>query len=371
MPKNIVFCADGTWNDPNQDENHDSLPDQTNVYKLFLALSGAFDSGSLRSADEQEKLLPGQQVAKYIHGVGDSKNAIIKIMGGAFGAGVISRIVRGYTFISRNYQPGDRIYIVGFSRGAYTARALNGLICSQGLLATKLTTDKEKAYRYGAEAWYRYRASAKTGSSILARLAEVVRDLPAFLSRNELKSSDFIAVDSVAAVAVWDTVGAMGIPDYKHGANSDAFRFADTALSPRVKNGFHAVSRDEQRDVFSPTLWTPAANVTQLLFAGAHADVGGGYPQTNNESGLSDIALNWMVDNLKGVGVLFDPYPSAPDAAGVAHKPWAHSPWDNKKLFPHNPRKGLEGIAEHPSVAARRAASPVVADPGAAPTPYV
>ena len=98
-----------------------------------------------------------QQIAKYLHGVGDSRNPIIKLLGGAFGVGVIARVVRGYTFISRNYVPGANIIIVGFSRGAYTARALAGLIVSQGLLAASLTQDKELAYRRGAEAWYRYR----------------------------------------------------------------------------------------------------------------------------------------------------------------------------------------------------------------------
>ena len=96
MPKNIVFCADGTWNSPNADDNKDQIPDPTNVYKLFISLEGSLAVDSIRSADEQEKSLEvagtTQQVAKYIHGVGDSRNAIHKLMGGAFGAGVISRV---------------------------------------------------------------------------------------------------------------------------------------------------------------------------------------------------------------------------------------------------------------------------------------
>ena len=97
MAKNIIFCADGTWNGPGKDEDGDSVPDATNVYKLFLGLSDVPRADSLRVADEQEKEFKegGQetQVAKCIHGVGDSRNPIIKLMGGAFGA----RIVRGYT----------------------------------------------------------------------------------------------------------------------------------------------------------------------------------------------------------------------------------------------------------------------------------
>lgn len=369
MAKNIVFCADGTWNDPNQDENNDNLPDQTNVYKFFLALQGELDAGTLRSADEQEKALDTRQIAKYIHGVGDSKNPIHKIIGGAFGTGIISRIVRGYTFISRNYQPGDKIYIVGFSRGAYTARALAGLICSQGLLAQNLTLDKEQAYRYGAQAWYRYRKTLPSDHNILAKLAEIVRDLPAFLSSDSLKDVDFTPVANIAAVGVWDTVGAMGIPKYTHGENYDAFQFADTKLNPKVDKGFHAVSRDEEREVFSPTLWENTSKVTQLLFPGAHADVGGGYPQANNESGLSDISLEWMIENLKSEGLIFNIFSSTPDPAGTAHKPWIHAPWDTL-VFPHSKRIFKPEVSEHESVQKRRDVSRVKADPEEKPEKY-
>ena len=355
MPKNIIFCADGTWNNPNEDENADLTSDPTNVYKLFLCLAGELESGSLREADEQEKIFNKEgtayQVAKYLHGVGDSRNPINKLLGGAFGSGVISRIVRGYTYISRNYQPGDKIFIVGFSRGAYTARALAGLIASQGLLAPSITQDKEQAYRAGAQAWYRYRKAALKKNSILKSLAEVAADLPAFLSSNSLKDSDFIKVDSVEAVGVWDTVGAMGFPEYEKGANVDAFKFVDTALSPKVKNGFHAVALDEERNVFSPTLWS-AGNFTQILFPGAHADVGGGYPTKNKESGLSDGALRWMVENLKGTGLFFSGTTPDPNPAGVAHKPWEHAPW-NLPIFPTGPRSFPAGMPMDPSVKMR------------------
>jgi uncharacterized protein (DUF2235 family) len=373
MAKNIFFCADGTWNNPYEDENADYTADPTNVYKLFLCLAGELSPDSLRVADEQEKTLGKdgvvQQVAKYLHGVGDSRNPISKIMGGAFGAGVISRIVRGYTFLSRNFDAGDNIYIVGFSRGAYTARALAGLIASQGLLAKNLTGDKEQAYRYGAQAWYRYRQSLPSDHNIITKLAEIAADLPAFLSSNTLKDGNFAKVDSITAVGVWDTVGAMGIPDYKNGANHDAFRFADTTLSTKVENGFHAMALDEQREVFSPTLWDAAGNVTQVLFPGAHADVGGGYPTAKDESGLSDGALKWMVEKLSGAGGLFSGATPNPVPAGTAHKPWAHAPW-NLPVFPSGVRQFPTGMPVDPSVTARKAAGPVVADPGEAPTPY-
>lgn len=377
MGKNIVFCADGTWNSPHTDDDADGVADQTNVYKLFTCLEGKNAQDSLLDADEQEKALPignfSKQIAKYIHGVGDSRNPINKLLGGGFGAGVIKRIVRGYTFISRNYQLGDSIYIVGFSRGAYTARALAGLIATQGVLDNQFMQNKVHAYRLGAAAWYAYRkealSRARGWDAWWARFAELIADLPAFLSE-PLTSEHFIQVNGITAVAVWDTVGAMGIPDFEDGKPVDAFKFVDTELSRKVKNGFHAVAIDEERLLFTPTLWNPADNVLQMLFPGAHADVGGGYPIKNNESGLSDGALKWMIEELKSVGVEFTQNCLAnikPNPAGVAHKPWMHKPWTDlptaKRIFPPD-------MLPHESYAARKAAGNVVAEPGETPAPY-
>ncbi|MEX5214742.1 MAG: DUF2235 domain-containing protein [Nitrospiraceae bacterium] len=377
MAKTIVFCADGTWNNPYEDETADHPADPTNVYKLFLCLAGSLSYDSLLNADEQEKTLAEngltRQVAKYLHGVGDSRNPINKLLGGAFGAGIISRIVRGYTFLSRNFAPGDDIVIVGFSRGAYTARALAGLIASQGLLSPQITDDRERAYRSGAEAWYRYRQTTMAKPSGLAHLAEIVSNLPAFVSSRSLKDGDFTAIDRIASVAVWDTVGAMGFPDYEgRGNRVDAFKFVNTQLSRKVGHGFHAVALDERRDDFKPTLWDPAANVVQILFPGAHADVGGGYPAAHGESGLSDGALKWMLANLAQVGVNVLPSPPCsinPDPQGTAHKPWAHAPW-NLPGISLGPRSFPAGMQQDPSIAARMAASSVVNEPGEPPAPY-
>ena len=114
MAKNIIFCADGTWNGPGQDDDHDRVADPTNVFKLFANLDGVDAPETTRLADEQERRLATpngtvRQVAKYLHGVGDSDNFLVRMGGGAGGAGLVTRVVRGYTFISRNYAAGDRI----------------------------------------------------------------------------------------------------------------------------------------------------------------------------------------------------------------------------------------------------------------------
>lgn len=377
MAKNIIFCADGTWNNPDDEVLMGKIADPpSNVFKLFNHLEGRMTSNT-KVTDitgqilEREKRTtdPTTQVAKYINGVGSANNKVQEMIGGGFGTGLITRIVRGYTFISRNYEAGDKIFIVGFSRGAYTARALGGLIASQGLLANKFERGAEESYKLGMRAWYQYRKIGAEKRNVFAKLAEAVQDLPAFI-RRELDEGEFVRNIPIAAVAVWDTVGALGIPEYDAQNNtiSDAFRFADEVLSSKVTQGLHAVAIDERRLLFTPTLWNKATHVKQLVFPGAHSDVGGGYVET----GLSDGALKWMVDELKLAGVLFAETIAniKPDASAPAHKPWA-------KLTKVTGGVGVRkfkpdsGIVAHSSVAERRNATGVLHDIGEAAKKYL
>ena len=362
MAKSIVFCADGTWNGPGQgEEQEDEGGRRTNVYKLFLNLDGALADGSLLSANEQERILAASdgrvvQIAKYLHGVGDSRNFLVRILGGGGGAGLVTRVVRGYTFISRNFEPGDRIFIVGFSRGAYTARALAGLIAARGLLDAKQNdlSDRDQAYRLGSAEWFTYRRGAlKSKPNLLHRLAEVSVDLPRFLSSEATAAR--IGDVTMEAVVVWDTVGALGIPAYNLRSDTqlDAFQFADLILSQKVRHGLHAVSIDEQRASFTPTLWDADPRITQVLFPGAHADVGGGYP--DSESGLSDCALEWVTGQMSALGVAFAAKPTVvlkPDACGKSHTPWADAPWN---ILPRGSREIRGGLTVHRSVVDRLA----------------
>jgi len=342
--KNIIFCADGTWNGTDRDSDGDGLPDVTNVARLFSALDGSITAETLRLHDEQERELSGPtglvQVAKYLHGVGDSRNQISKILGGVFGSGLIARIVRGYTYISRHYEAGDRIVVLGFSRGAYTARALAGFIAGSGLLRNGPTDDRELAYRKGIAAWAAYRKQSGLSGSLLDSLTE--------MSQEELSEADFVRDVPVHAVAVWDTVGSYGIPVYNpfHLSRLDIFNFANTRLSPKVAHGFHAVSIDERRIDFVPTLWEPRDGVEQVWFAGAHADVGGGYPRPV----LALYSLGWMIDRLARVGVLFgSPLPATPAAFEPIHEPWTEHPF---KGLPNKPRAHPDTARFHRSVQA-------------------
>lgn len=378
MSKNIIFFADGTWNGPGEQDSEDTRSAASNVFKLFLMLAGADVPATMRLANEQERILEAadgtaEQVAKYLHGVGDSDNFLAKILGGALGVGLITRVVRGYTFVSRNYLPGDRIYLVGFSRGAYTARALGGLISAKGVLdATALDPgDKEEAYRFGSAVWYQYRREGLAATGLpLEHLGDIVLDLPGFLQRPPAATA--LVPAPIEAIAVWDTVGALGIPifDNRHVA-VDVFQFADTVLSQNVKNGRHAISIDEERADFTPTLWNPdPTRITQVLFPGAHADVGGGYTTGNNESGLSDCALRWLGRELQQLGVIFAQTPTIainPDPKGTAHRPWQEPLW---AALPRDARTFPTGLGLSKSVIDRLNAGPVIPDPGAPAAPY-
>jgi uncharacterized protein (DUF2235 family) len=303
-------------------------------------------------------------VGKYIHGIGDSKYVLAHAVEGAVGLGLVARVVRGYTYLSRVYEPGDNLFIIGFSRGAYTARALAGFVTHQGLLdwnAMKLAAGSEESYSAGLAAWQQYKkAIYQNKGSVLQDLAQVVSDLhDRFdLGLHPAPKLLFVGNVGITAVGVWDTVGALGIPDIQEQDGApvrvDVFRFCDTVLNASVAHGFHAVAIDEQRVDFTPSLWEVRDGVVQVLFPGAHSDVGGGYAIA--ESGLSNAGLAWMARQLASVGVQFDHMPAGdPDALAVQHQPWAESPLKVKT----GPRQFPPGLRLSQRVLQRLAAGKV------------
>jgi glutathione S-transferase len=344
MVKSIVVCCDGTW-DGAQGEP------ASNVLKLFDALDGNLTLGGRGDPEQERRAYDGEtvvQVAKYIHGVGDSKNPLDRILGGSFGMGLLSRVLRGYTYISRVYETGDKIFLVGFSRGAYTARALAGLIAGMGLLewgALNLTKGKpdEAGYKHAAAAWYEYQKkqlNAAIKHPGLHMIETFFTDLGALLPALEIHHPKYYPDVKVEAVGVWDTVGSLGIPllSPDHGVRLDALRLADTTLAANINHAFHAVAADEERVDFTPTLWDADPRVVQRFFAGSHADVGGGYPE-GEHSGLSNLALAWMANQLKGLGVRFANDPPIKDAGtplAPLHMAWTASPYD---MRPSEPRE--------------------------------
>jgi len=354
MSKNIVFCADGTWNGPPtkagevdaSDGDDDAPPKITNVVKLFENLAGAITAETAQLRNEREKVLAAAagvraQIAKYIHGVGDSSAPIRRVIGGAFGAGVIARVVRGYTFLSRNYEDGDDIFVLGFSRGAYTARALAGMIARVGLLepGTYDPEDKEEAYGLGVAAWQKYRREALADANRVTQATNALLDFVQHFHARPLSDDGLRDGVPMKVVAVWDTVGSLGVPVYDLALERmDVFQFADNELSDKVQFGLHAMSIDELRSDFPITEWKPRAGVEQVWFAGAHSDVGGGYP--DGEAVLSDEALGWMMRKLAAKGVQFaNPLPFPPRVSTgneAVHHPWENVPFSLRKQAQRN-----------------------------------
>lgn len=259
MSKRIIFCADGTWDDSAKNSN---------VYKLFKALQTTAD-----------------QVAYYDDGVGSDGLPLDKLAGGAFGIGLFQKIKDGYTKISHVYEQGDDVYLFGFSRGAYTARCLAGMIAVCGLPTANFSDDVvEKAFQA-----YRFKPQR----------AQILADLN--------KTCNLFA-PKIKMIGVWDTVGSLGIPAIFGGVDPVFFGFLDTSLHPNVLNAYHALAIDERRCEFPATLWNaPVAGqvLEQVWFTGVHCDVGGSYPDDPDGTALSNITLAWMMSKAKAQGLQF------------------------------------------------------------------
>jgi uncharacterized protein (DUF2235 family) len=280
MQKRLVICLDGTWNAA------DSKRAETNVVRLSRAVRA--NSGADR--------IP--QLCIYLKGVGTSGSQVERLISGATGAGIEDIIRTAYLFLAQNYVPAhtdeagtavpaDEIFLFGFSRGAFAARSLAGLIGSTGLLKRQSLGELETAWTY-------YRDFKN-------------RSPQDFVQRFARKAIQTHAEMTINFLGVWDTVGALGIPVGFLGELSGLVHgFHDTSPSRIIKHGAQALAIDEYRDEFVPTLWTGAAptgsTIEQVWFAGSHADVGGGYFDRD----LADIPLLWMIDRAKAAGLQVD-----------------------------------------------------------------
>jgi len=290
--KRLVLCFDGTWN---------ALSDPkalTNVVKLANLVT--VNSGGV------------EQISYYNSGVG-SGGPIDRYLGGLFGAGLKSNVKRGLTFLALNYEAGDEIYIFGFSRGAYTARALAGVIGSAGIpLDISNMEPHWNIYQQMAKLRPDHRLAEDSPKRKLAEAAiGLLKERLIKVSRNTNEDGTKLVDVPLACVGVWDTVGAYGIPSgFGLSGLARSFTywtrgFRDTHFGKAVNLGLHAVAIDERRRPFAPTFWTllppkpeektegtpPKLPVEQVWFPGVHSNVGGGYA----DHGLSDLALAWLM----------------------------------------------------------------------------
>jgi len=246
--RNLVVGCDGSWNEPEQ--RSDGKPAPTNVVKLTRAIASR----------------GGRQVVHYEEGVGTREWE--SLPGGIYGYGLDKRVLGSYRFLRKRFADRrwsteeNRIFLFGFSRGAYTVRRLSGLIAHSGIPVRAKDTEL---------GWEIYKERDVRSARMLKREKRFF-DVP------------------IEMIGVWDTVKATNDADYH-----------DRKLSGNVVAGYHALAIDERRKFFPVLKWSRNARVLQVWFAGVHSDVGGGYA----DAGLADIALRWMIGRAYEHGLQF------------------------------------------------------------------
>jgi uncharacterized protein (DUF2235 family) len=348
-PKNIVLCSDGTGNSGGKGCD-------TNVWRLYNAVD--------LHGHRRNPAIP-RQVTFYDDGVGTQSFKLLRLAGGAFGWGLSHNIRDLYASLIKNYQSdpedpegGDKIFLFGFSRGAFTVRSLAGLICRCGIPDLSVTLDEARMREVLASAsrfpWFGYLLYCATffGMHIVRDVSDVSRArlLKAYVRaafnryREQHKkekpwwverivalllgrtagyqrrlardvTAEFKATYShrhveVHCVGVWDTVGALGAPVDEIREALDwllCISFHKQDLHRNVRYGYQALAIDDERQTFHPVLWDEKSEgrdpstIEQVWFCGAHSNVGGGYPK----QGMAHVTLYWMMRNAKARGLCF------------------------------------------------------------------
>ncbi len=265
--KNIIICSDGTGNRGGKGHG-------TNVWHLYNGIN-------LRSHEIE-------QITHYDDGVGTDDNKYLRAFGGAFGWGFSKNVKRAYKFLIRNWNQDDHIYMFGFSRGAYTVRALAAFVAKCGVIDGAQTE------------------SEKEQNELINQLVSDYHNKRVDESYDEVK---VIRPILIRMVGVWDTVSAIGLPFdillKKLISKIFRFNFSDHNLSDNVALGMHALAIDDERRTFHPTLWNARKGIEQVWFSGVHSNVGGGYPKQE----MSYVTLEWMLSKCKWNGtngIVFD-----------------------------------------------------------------
>lgn len=275
--KKIIVCCDGTWNKPGSKDLGKIV--KTNVQKIYEAISQRNDAMA--------------QVKYYGEGVGTGFSLRDHFLGGSTGLGMDDNIMNAYRFLMWNYEPGDELYLFGFSRGAYTVRSLAGFIRNCGVMQPVYLNLINEAYRL-----YRDRSALTHPDSDLMKAFKKTYGID--------KEETFIKF-----LGVWDTVGALGIPLKWFDRLNKKYQFHDVKISSQINYAYHALAIDEHRGIFAPTLWEVSESAVsglnkqvseQVWFSGSHSNIGGGYIDT----GLSDTALQWMMQKAGTTGLAFE-----------------------------------------------------------------
>ncbi len=305
MAKNIVVCSDGTWQRGGKTPN-------SNVWRIFQAV----DRHS-SSTDDNPK-----QLTYYDDGVGTEKLRWLRIIGGAFGWGLSRNIRQAYAFLCLNYEPGDHIYMFGFSRGAFTVRSLAGMVLDIGLLERdvllKAGHNREKVLKKLLRAHRSVPDKSRRTGKVRWDKARQTRLLTAY-EIGGFKAEALRTDVKIRCIGVWDTVDAVGVPfDELKGVikrvsgrffRLRAWQFADHKLDKNVDYGYQALALDEERKTFLPDIWETKFGgdrhcddrIEQVWFAGTHSNVGGGNPK----DALALVTLDWMMQKAEACGLRF------------------------------------------------------------------
>jgi uncharacterized protein (DUF2235 family) len=286
--KRLALFLDGSWND---------TADNTNVRRLYdmMATTGADGVA---------------QMPYYSEGVGTARGQ--RVRGGIWGYGLDEDVRNAYRWLVRHYEHDDEIFLFGFSRGAFTARTLCGMIVRCGLLYPGAPLSIEQI-------WDRYTKSRSLHDLWLVKRAIKEPNLypNVEISLADRRLADHARRVPIEMIGVWDTVGAMGIPlaDFPL-IGKNEFVFHNTNPSKLMRNGFHAMAIDEHRKSFDVTMWhkfvpknpapphpnaQPDPNIEQRWFAGAHSNIGGGIAN----SFMAQVPLNWIQQKAIGLGLTF------------------------------------------------------------------
>jgi uncharacterized protein (DUF2235 family) len=314
QPKKLIVACDGTWMNSDIgwskggwfDPGHPQNP--SNVTRLVRALK----------PEDSEKRV---QIAYYQSGIGTSWSAADKLLGGGLALGLSENVREAYGFLVNNYHGGpggasdptnDKLFFVGFSRGAYTTRSVAGMIGCLGLLTKSAMShfyavfeDFENA---GHDDYKPQLPQHWPGFKIDVPAKDINGYLKAY--REELVRLNMTRIVNVQAIGVFDTVGSLGVPVspwlQKLGLPTTlhSYRFFDTGIDDHVKNAFQVLALDEHRSAFGPTIWSKRddgkTNLKQIWIPGVHTNAGGGA----DDNGMCDISLAWMMDQLSGPDLL-------------------------------------------------------------------
>jgi len=331
--KRIVICCDGTWQSSVSGEAN--IP--SNITRLCrqIARTGTDKDGRV-----------WQQLVYYDSGVGTGSLGFFeKKRQGAIGDGLAVNVIEAYNFIVLNYAPGDEIFCFGFSRGAYTARAVAGLVADLGVMEPRymqIFPDIYDIYKKNvptrasgyvqtrfrdSQGWQDFVNGKRAATPDAVKLQAELDQLPYPRRRTdeelrilwEIQPHGEVAINeesrNVKVVGVFDTVGALGVPDsrfFDNSAHRVEYGFHNVKLNKNIENAFQALALDERRKAFAPTLWyipkdrpesERTSNLLQVWFPGVHINIGGGSSDTAKGKGdaeqMANITFAWMVERVR------------------------------------------------------------------------